>query len=334
VIKLTNPFQKRVKEIAGEDVLDEKETTNSQNSQSEISVKNMSQKIEDNLLKNSNLPHIYKRDFFEVIDNENNVQKFKGKSEEILEEISQFKRFTLQPLEKANYIEANKPLLDKKASYIYATGTSKEGMSRGTGTGKTELAVIVLKEFSKKYAEYFAEQKKDFLDISPFNKYSRNDYLDYPYFIHSSEFFNTLRDNYSANESKRNTDLIRKVKDASILVWDDLLTEKITEFSMEQMQRIINHRYEAELPTIFTSNYKLEKLDNLNYQNETINRQGERIYSRISEMLAGEKLKFRMEGKDKRVKKNLDKQEKNIKDDNNENVISIAQRLTNTKEES
>lgn len=332
---MTNQFQEKInqkiKSVAGQDALDaEEETTNFQD---KLTVKNISQKIEENLLYNANLPHIYKRDFFEVIDSTENKMKFKNKADKVLAEISEFKRFTLKSLKKANYIKANKPLLDKTASYIYATGKEEEGKTRGTGTGKTELAVIILKKFAKEYAEYFAKEKKDFLDISPFNQYSRNDYLDYPYFIHSSEFFNQLRENYSKNEGQRNTDLIRKVKDASILVWDDLMTEKITEFSMEQMQRIINHRYEAELPTIFTSNNKLEKLDNLNHQNETINQQGKRIYSRIEKMLGGDKLKFRMEGKDKRVNKNLDNQDKESENKSEtDNVINIAQKRTKGEE--
>jgi DNA replication protein DnaC len=46
-----------------------------------------------------------------------------------------------------------------------------------------------------------------------------------------------------------------------LLVLDDLGVENQTEWAHEQLYRVLNARYEEELPTIITSNHPLEHLD-------------------------------------------------------------------------
>jgi DNA replication protein DnaC len=70
-------------------------------------------------------------------------------------------------------------------------------------------------------------------------------------------------------------DTFRRIADAHLLVLDDLGASKWTEWVEEITYRLINHRYEECLPSVFTSNLPPAKLrDAL----------GERVASRLTEM--------------------------------------------------
>lgn len=61
---------------------------------------------------------------------------------------------------------------------------------------------------------------------------------------------------------------------SSVLLMDDLGTEKLTEWAMEQIYGIVNGRYERKLPTIVTSNLTIEAIERA---------VGPRIVSRLRE---------------------------------------------------
>lgn len=63
--------------------------------------------------------------------------------------------------------------------------------------------------------------------------------------------------------------------DSPVLVIDDLGAAKGTEWTEEVNYRLINHRYEHELPTLITSNVSTVELRNV---------LGERVLSRLAEM--------------------------------------------------
>lgn len=51
------------------------------------------------------------------------------------------------------------------------------------------------------------------------------------------------------------------VRNASLLVLDDLSTESATAWAKEKLFQLLNHRYVAELPTVITSSSTIEKID-------------------------------------------------------------------------
>lgn len=51
------------------------------------------------------------------------------------------------------------------------------------------------------------------------------------------------------------------VKQVPLLVLDDLGTEQVTPWAREKLYQLINHRYNHQLATVFTSNLRLEQLD-------------------------------------------------------------------------
>jgi DNA replication protein DnaC len=67
----------------------------------------------------------------------------------------------------------------------------------------------------------------------------------------------------------------RKFADARLLLIDDLGAAKTSEWTEEINYRLINHRYEHELPTVITSNLTPKELSGV---------LGERVFSRLSEM--------------------------------------------------
>lgn len=89
----------------------------------------------------------------------------------------------------------------------------------------------------------------------------------------------TAADLYAALRPRHGIDSeaeFRRYRDARLLFVDDLGAErKPTEFTEEVNFRLINHRYEHHLPTLFTSNVEPKQL---------AERLGDRVTSRLAEM--------------------------------------------------
>lgn len=101
----------------------------------------------------------------------------------------------------------------------------------------------------------------------------------------------TAADLYAALRPRHGVDSeaeFRNYRDARLLFVDDLGAErKPTEFTEEINFRLINHRYEHELPTLFTSNVDPKELGA---------RLGDRVTSRLAEMCQ----RVPMKGNDRR----------------------------------
>lgn len=89
----------------------------------------------------------------------------------------------------------------------------------------------------------------------------------------------TAADMYAALRPRHGIDSeaeFTRYRDASVLLVDDLGAErKPTEFTEEVNFRLVNHRYERHLPTLFTSNVLPKEL---------AQRLGDRVTSRLSQM--------------------------------------------------
>ncbi|WP_119065536.1 ATP-binding protein [Rubrobacter indicoceani] len=131
----------------------------------------------------------------------------------------------------------------------------------GVGTGKTHLAVAVMNEVI---------QKKRVPGL----------------FVTVPELLDNIRGTY--NDPGRNLDdWMDAVKNAEMLVLDDLGSERATEWVQERIFVIVNHRYREALPTIFTSNIGPQELPA---------KLGDRTSSRIIAVSEG----VRLDGRDHR----------------------------------
>lgn len=125
----------------------------------------------------------------------------------------------------------------------------------GVGTGKTHLAVSVMNDLIRR---------------------ERVPAL----FVTVPELLDNLRGAY--NDPAKNLDeWMEAVKNADLLILDDLGSEKPTLWVQERLFVIINHRYRETLPTLITSNTRPKDLPG---------QLGERTASRIFSMCTGVEL--------------------------------------------
>ncbi len=132
------------------------------------------------------------------------------------------------------------------------------------GSGKTILAGHI----------YIAAQRERYFKALP-GSYR---------FINTYDFFEDLKRSFDNPEIDEHAVMARYSSDA-FLVLDDLGATKFTEWSLSQIQILINNRYEMLLPTVFTSNFSLEELG------EVLG--DDRIPSRIKRMCKVIKLKVK-----------------------------------------
>ena len=92
-------------------------------------------------------------------------------------------------------------------------------------------------------------------------------------FKSAPEFFEDIRATF--NGKGREYEIIERLSKASYLIIDDIGAEKSSDFTLDRLYLVIDHRYSDELPTIITSNLSL---------NEIKDRIHDRLASRISEM--------------------------------------------------
>jgi len=70
-------------------------------------------------------------------------------------------------------------------------------------------------------------------------------------------------------------DVLGEVRECKVLCLDDLGAERVTDFAREQVYRLVNYRYEQELPILATTNLGPGELEA---------QLGARIVSRLAEM--------------------------------------------------
>lgn len=135
----------------------------------------------------------------------------------------------------------------------------------GSGVGKTHMVCALMKNFFKNGLEVM--------------------------FLNTSDFLEQLREEFDAHVENYDEDgLFRRVMNfRGILIFDDIGSEKVSDWTRERLYLIINKKYEDMIPMIFTSNNDMEILSA---------RVGDRISSRIMGMteivkVDGEDIRFK-----------------------------------------
>jgi DNA replication protein DnaC len=101
-------------------------------------------------------------------------------------------------------------------------------------------------------------------------------------FYDTRELLRVIRSTYDPVVQATESDVLRPVLDADLLVLDDLGAEKTSEWVEETLNLIVNHRYSQRRTTIFTSNYD-DKPDHTD-PDSLLFRIGIRMRSRLHEM--------------------------------------------------
>lgn len=109
-------------------------------------------------------------------------------------------------------------------------------LSGPVGVGKTHLAVAI--------AQYAIEQ------------HTMN-----AYFAAVPDLMDHLRSAFAPGATEGYDERFEEIRNAQLLVLDDLGTENATPWAQEKLYQIINHRYIERLPTVITTNVDLRKID-------------------------------------------------------------------------
>lgn len=118
------------------------------------------------------------------------------------------------------------------------------------------------------------------------------------YFAVVPDLLDHLRSTFDPNSGSAYDDRFATIRNAPLLVLDDLGTENATPWAKEKLYQIINHRYSEQMPTVVTTNVDLSAKGKID----------ERIYSRImdhrrTEHVAIDGDDYRLAGDQRRVRR-------------------------------
>lgn len=94
-------------------------------------------------------------------------------------------------------------------------------------------------------------------------------------FLNIPDFYDDLKSCFSENTTIVYADLLDQAKNTAVVAFDDMGAEHTSQWAIGELAKIINHRYNYNLPTLFTSNLKEEEL---------ADRLGIRTFDRLKEM--------------------------------------------------
>ncbi len=139
---------------------------------------------------------------------------------------------------------------DKKQSFLI----------KGTvGSGKTHLCCAVAR----------ALVQKGFYDIV---------------FIDFKEILDEIKATFSYSAEYSEADVLYPVLNTSLLIIDDLGSERNTEWTEDVFARILNYRYNRDLPVVITTNFFDRQMPGVPVQETLEERIGRRMRSRLMEM--------------------------------------------------
>lgn len=80
-------------------------------------------------------------------------------------------------------------------------------------------------------------------------------------FLLVPDLLDHLRAAYNPNNETSYDDLFEQVRNTPLLILDDLGTQSSTPWAQEKLFQLLNHRYNAQLPTVITTNQNLDELE-------------------------------------------------------------------------
>jgi DNA replication protein DnaC len=127
----------------------------------------------------------------------------------------------------------------------------------GYGCGKTHLAAAIANEARRLNAQVLFSVVPDLLDH--------------------------LRSTFAPSSTVEYDKLFEGVRSSGLLVLDDLGTESSTPWAQEKLFQIINYRYNYQMPTVITTNRRLDAIDE-----RILSRIGDQALCRVVEIAAND----------------------------------------------
>ena len=103
-------------------------------------------------------------------------------------------------------------------------------------------------------------------------------------FCESKEFLRMARETNNPQSALSETDVLHPVLNAELLVFDDLGSERMTDWVHETLNLIVNVRYNEKRPTVFATNHPPLDADPKSMNPTLEEKVGSRIFSRLHEM--------------------------------------------------
>jgi DNA replication protein DnaC len=135
-------------------------------------------------------------------------------------------------------VEANQSILESAYNIALDYATNPEGwllIMGNYGSGKTHLAAAI--------ANHQLELGNRVL------------------FVTAPDLLDHLRGSFAPDSEENYQDRFQEVKDVPLLILDDLGIESPTPWAMEKLYQVINHRYNAQLPLVITTNHSRDELE-------------------------------------------------------------------------
>ena len=82
-----------------------------------------------------------------------------------------------------------------------------------------------------------------------------------PLFVTVPDLLDHLRATFAPTSSEGYSERFQRVKEARLLILDDLGTENASSWALEKLFQLLNYRYMSRLPTVITTNQELERID-------------------------------------------------------------------------
>lgn len=89
----------------------------------------------------------------------------------------------------------------------------------------------------------------------------RKQHMENPIFITASDLLDHLRATFNPNSTTTYDSVFDQVRGASLLILNYLDTMNATSWAKEKMYQILNHRYQAQMPTVITLMKPLKEVD-------------------------------------------------------------------------
>jgi DNA replication protein DnaC len=112
-------------------------------------------------------------------------------------------------------------------------------------------------------------------------------------FVIVPDLLDRLRAAYHPDSESGFDSTFEQVRNAPVLILDDLGAQSTTEWAREKLFQIVNHRFNARLPTVVTTNLPLRRLD-------------ERLYTRLSDPSLGRVHELEARSRGHRDRRRLD----------------------------
>ena len=151
--------------------------------------------------------------------------------------------------------------LSNLESLRHLTFESFDANERGT-----ETAFRIAREYAKTTDGWFVLHGgvgvgKTHLAAAIANAYASRNIQASVYFRVVPDLLDQLRATFDPETGVAYDERFQQIRNANLLVLDDLGTENSTPWASEKLFQIINHRYNEQLPTVITSNAKLERIE-------------------------------------------------------------------------